>query len=58
MRTLTAAALGALFLAAAPAYAQDNENEFRGPYLGVTLGHSMQNNDTGETIEFHSPCPF
>lgn len=52
MRTLTAAAIGALFLAAAPAYAQDNENEFRGPYLGVTLGHSMQNNDTGETIEF------
>lgn len=52
MRTLTGAAIGALciFAASAPAYAQDNE--FSGPYIGVTLGTSLQNNDAGETIVF------
>lgn len=50
MRTLTAAAFGALCLAAVPACAQDAE--FSGPYVGVTVGHSMQNNDVGETIAF------
>ena len=53
MRILTAAAIGALCLAALPAYAQDSEDkEFSGPYVGVTLGGSLQNNDAGETIEF------
>jgi outer membrane immunogenic protein len=55
MRTLTAAALGALCIAAtaAPAFAQDGEDkEFNGPYIGATLGYSLQNNDVGETIEF------
>jgi outer membrane immunogenic protein len=53
MRTLTAAALGALCLTALPAYAQESgEKEFSGPYVGVTLGGSMQPNDPRERIEF------
>lgn len=52
MRTLTGAALGALCFAAATLPAHAQENEFSGPYAGVSVGHSMQNNDTGETIEF------
>lgn len=52
MRIITAAALGALCLAAAPAYAQDQDKEFDGPYVGATLGYSLQNNDVGERIEF------
>lgn len=52
MRTFTAVALGALCLAATPAYAQDQDKEFDGPYVGATLGYSLQNNDPGETIEF------
>lgn len=55
MRTLTAAAIGALCILAStvPAYAQEGETkEFSGPYIGVTLGHSLQNNDVGETITF------
>lgn len=46
------AAIGALALAftAVPALAQDAE--FSGPYVGVTLGTTLQNNDVGENIQF------
>lgn len=52
MRTLTGAALGALCIVAASAPAHAQDGEFSGPYVGVTIGHSLQNNDVGETIEF------
>ena len=47
------AALGALALAftAVPALAQEDP-EFSGPYIGATLGYSLQNNDVGENIQF------
>ena len=47
------AAIGALALAftAAPALAQDDA-EFNGPYVGATIGYSLQNNDPAERIEF------
>jgi len=47
------AAIGALALAftATPALAQEDA-EFSGPYIGATVGYSMQNNDVGENIQF------
>lgn len=52
MRILNGAALGAIGLLAstAPAFAQDQE--FSGPYVGVSLGHSFQQGDKDETIRF------
>lgn len=51
MRILTGAVLGTIgLLASTAAFAQDQE--FSGPYVGVSLGHSFQQGDSDETIQF------
>ncbi|UZK66008.1 outer membrane protein [Sphingomonas sp. M1-B02] len=52
MRTLNGALLGAIGLMAftAPAFAQDQE--FSGPYIGGSLGHTFQRSDNDETVQF------
>jgi outer membrane immunogenic protein len=50
LRTLLGASAAALTLASVPAFAQDAE--FNGPYVGGSLGLSMQGKQGGERIEF------
>ena len=51
MRILTGAVLGTIgLLASTAAFAQDQE--FSGPYVGVSLGHTFQQGDNDETIQF------
>lgn len=52
MRILTGAAIGALAFTATPALAQDEDQGFEGPYVGVSVGYGFQNNDVGEFQRF------
>lgn len=52
MRFLISAAIGALAVTASPAFAQDENAEFNGPYVGVSLGYAFQDDDAGEFQNF------
>ena len=52
MRFLTIAAIGALAVTATPAFAQDEDAGFEGPYIGGSFGYTIQNNDIGEFQRF------
>lgn len=51
MRFPTRAAIAAIAIVATPALAQE-EAEFEGPYVGVSVGATVQNNDVGEFQRF------
>lgn len=52
MRTLFLAATSAAVLLAAPAFAQDMQDEFDGPYVGGSVGYGFQKGGDSETILF------
>lgn len=44
--------VAAVSLAATPAFAQSNDEQWQGPYVGVSFGIPAQSNDRGENIVF------
>ena len=45
-------ATASLSLFAAPAFAQEIDEDWTGPYIGGSIGLAAQNNDRGEGVEF------